>query len=281
MPQIKSYNNFSARRISSDMKHAQEAGYISRVPHFNTLLGFLNNAFTYDLLKKLITITAMPLSFLETDFGMDASGFGSYQYERWVRVRFQKAINGQSATRGWRNYVKAHICIGTETHIVSACDVTHGNLSDTKQLPYLVQQTSNNFNAKRYSADKAYSSRKNLQLIQALEAMPFIPFKSNAMPTTKGCPIWKAMYEFFENNKDKFEHFYHRRSQVESCFSQVKRKYGEFLKSKNFESQRNEVLLKFLVHNISTLIEYTFHTGIQIDFKSCEFKYKEIKDEQE
>ena len=30
----------------------------------------------------------MPLKKLEDQFSIDSSGFGSYQYERWMRVRF-------------------------------------------------------------------------------------------------------------------------------------------------------------------------------------------------
>jgi transposase len=270
---LKVYHNFSARRISSDLAHAKQAGYIQKHPHFNTLLSFLNNKFTYDLLQYFITISAMPLSCLEEDFAMDSSGFGSYQYERWQRVRFQKTLGSKSATRGWRNYVKAHISVGTRTHVVSAMEVTQGNLSDSKQLPYLVKQTSRNFNALRYSADKAYSSRKNMQLINSLNALPFIPFKTNSTGKSKGCLIWNAMFQYFDNNREKFDKYYHRRSNVESVFSMVKTKYGEFLKSKNFESQRNEVLIKFLVHNIACLVEQIFENNIDIDFSLCAEKY--------
>lgn len=270
---LKLYNGFSARRISSDMKHAEEAGYISKVPHFNTLLGFLNNDFTYDLLQRLITISAMPLKVLETDFAVDSTGFGACQYEKWMRVRFQKAINGKSSKRGWRNFLKAHVCIGTATHVITASEITEGNRGDSPQLPYLVKQTSKNFKPLRYSADKAYSSRKNFQLIHSLEALPFIPFKSNAQGTSKGCPIWSAMFTYFQMYREQFLSKYHHRSQVESCFSIVKRKYGEFLKCKNFTAQRNEVLLKFLVHNIACLVEQIFQNNVDIQFRKCASKY--------
>lgn len=266
---LKLYNGFSARRISSDMDHAHRMGFIEKVPHFNTLLNFMKEPATYEILKYLITISAMPVSCIETDFAMDASGFGSYQYERWIRVRFQKNINAKSSKRGWRNYVKLHISVGTNTQIITAAEVTYGNEADTKHLPYLVKQTSSNFNAEKYLADKAYSSRKNFKIISELNALPFIPFKSNTTGRSRGCPLWHAMFDYFNNNQEDFKHYYGQRAQSESAFSRIKRNWGEFLKSKTIESQRNEVLLKCLCHNISCLIAQIFEKNLKINFEEC------------
>jgi len=259
---IKLYHGFSARRISSDMNHSHRMGFIKKIPHYNTLLSFMKDPETYPILQYLITASAIPVSCIEKDFAMDGSGFGSYQYERWMRVRF----GGDTTKRGWRNYVKLHISVGTETQIISAAAVTHGNEHDTKQLPYLVKQTSANFNAEKYLADKAYSSRKNFKIIEELNALPFIPFRSNVTGKTKGCPLWHAMFDYFNNNEEDFKHYYGQRAQSESCFSRIKRSWGEFLKSKTFEAQQNEVLLKCLCHNISVLIAQIFEKNLKINF---------------
>jgi len=261
---LKLYNGFSARRISSDMNHAHRMGFINKIPHFNTLLSFMKDPATYEILKYLITLSAMPISCIETDFAMDASGFGSYQYERWMKVRF-----GDNTKRGWRNYVKLHISVGTNTQIITSAEVTYGNEADTKHLPYLVKQTSANFNAEKYLADKAYSSRKNFEIIAKLNALPFIPFKSNTTGKSKGCPLWHAMFDYFNNNQEDFKHYYGQRAQSESAFSRIKRNWGEFLKSKTFEAQRNEVLLKCLCHNIACLVAQIYERNLKINFEDC------------
>lgn len=262
---LKLYNGFSARRISSDMDHAHKMGFIEKTPHFNTLLNFMKDEVTYEILKYLVTLSAMPVSCVETDFALDGSGFGSYQYERWMKVRF----GGDKTKRGWRNYVKLHISVGTNTQIITAAEVTHGNLSDHNQLPYLVKQTSANFNAEKYLADKAYSSRKNFEIIAELNALPFIPFKSNTTGKSKGCPLWHAMFDYFNNNQEDFKHYYGQRAQSESAFSRIKRNWGEFLKSKTFESQKNEVLLKCLCHNIACLVAQIYERDLKINFEDC------------
>ncbi len=259
---LKVYNQFSARRVASDLDHTYRMGFIGKPPHFNTLIGFMNHPLTEDLLQYLITLSAMPLKSIETDFAMDASGFGSYQYERWMRVRFQRG--GQ---RGWRNYVKLHVTVGKNTQIITAAKVTYGNESDIKQMPYLLQQTNKGFDMQKVLADKAYSGRKMFELIATLNALPIIPFKSNATGTTRGSPMWRAMFEFFTERREDFNYFYGQRAQVESAFSRMKRNFGEFLKSKNHQAQKNEVLLKCVCHNIACLVNEIYQRGIKINFE--------------
>jgi len=54
--------------------------------------------------------------------------------------------------------------------------------------------------------------------------MPFIPFKKHANNRAERCPIWKAMYRHFHEQREEFMSHYHKRSNVESVFSMMKRK---------------------------------------------------------
>ena len=261
---LKVYSNYSGRKVSSDLYHAEQAGFIKKAPHFNTLNDFLNCPATHDLLQKLLMISALPLKHLEDQFSIDSSGFGAYQYERWKRVRFSQEYESKR-----RNYLKGHISIGTRTHIICACEVTFGFASDVKQAPELVKRTLANFDVKEFSMDKAYSSKRMLQLIESLGAMPMIPFKKGTNPNEKSPKVWTRMYNYFEKHQNDFMQKYHRRSNVETIFSMVKLRLGEFLKCKNFESQRNELLMKFICHNICCLIQEIFENEIHVDFKKC------------
>jgi transposase len=55
---------------------------------------------------------------------------------------------------------------------------------------------------------------------------------------------------------------YHKRSNVESTFSAIKRVFGDFVRSKNKTAQINEVLLKIICHNIRQIIFAMFELGI-------------------
>ena len=59
---------------------------------------------------------------------------------------------------------------------------------------------------------------------------------------------------------------YHKRSNVETTIMMVKTKLGDKLKSKNFIAQKNELLCKFIAHNIIVLIHEMHEFGINPDF---------------
>jgi transposase len=62
------------------------------------------------------------------------------------------------------------------------------------------------------------------------------------------------MLRYFKNHKEDFMKHYHKRSNVETVFSMVKRKFGSHVRSKYSIAQENEVLCKALCHNIVVLI---------------------------
>jgi len=78
------------------------------------------------------------------------------------------------------------------------------------------------------------------------------------------------MFDFYSEHYDLFMHKYHLRSNVESNFLMVKRKFGSHVRSKNEDSRDNEILCIFLCHNILLLIKGIFEFGIFPDFeKMC------------
>lgn len=267
---LKLYSNYSGRKICSDLEHARHLNYISASPHFNTMHDFLKCPATYDLLKKMLTISAMPLKELEDHFSMDASGFGSYGSESWRRVKYPDKYHKKT---NWRTFLKGHILIGTRTNVICSCEVTNAKVGDATMAPSLLQQVNGNFLIGEVSADKAYSSHRILQIIKSMDAMPFVAFRENTNPNQHSPEIWIKTYKYFQDNKEYFLKKYHLRSNVETTFSMVKMRLGEFLKCKNFESQRNELMMKFICHNICCLITQIFLNKIKIDFKKCEASF--------
>lgn len=59
---------------------------------------------------------------------------------------------------------------------------------------------------------------------------------------------------------------YHKRSNVESTFSAIKRKFGAAVRSKRFTAQVNEILCKVLCHNLSCLVHAMRELGIEPSF---------------
>lgn len=74
----------------------------------------------------------------------------------------------------------------------------------------------------------------------------------------------------FEAQNDQFLAHYHKRSNVESAFSSVKRKFGASVRAKTPAAQVNEVLLKCLAYNLSNMFASNFmQLYVITEFQIC------------
>jgi DDE family transposase len=120
-----------------------------------------------------------------------------------------------------------------------------------------------NFTMAEVSADKAYSSREMIAFVEQIGAEPFIPFRSNSKSKPNmPAPAWDRLFHYYNFRREEFLAHYHKRSNVESAFSSMKRKFGDFIRSKTDIAQINEALLKVLAHNIVCLVHSISELGI-------------------
>jgi transposase len=258
---LKTYLDFSSRRSESDIQLAMQLGYIDHTPHFNTVLKYLRKPEMKKILMKLIEVSALPLKEVESNFAMDASGFSTSMACNWHKSR-------QNFTE-YRMFKKAHVMCGVKTNVITHIEITDGYLHDTQMFETLLLNTKKNFSMKEVYADKGYISEKNLGIAVKNGVIPFIPFKKNVRDESNRMLIWRVMFRFFKDNKEEFLKHYHQRSNVESVFSMMKRKFGAFVRSKSDIGRENEVLCKALCHNICVLIQETFELGIKVDFQEA------------
>lgn len=156
---------------------------------------------------------------------------------------------------------------GVRTNIVVAVEVTGPNTGDAPRLPLLLEETAQDFNVRRVLGDKAYSSYANMECAAENGVTPFIMFRDNATTNT-GCETWDRLLHMLRFQKREFMQAYHKRSNVESTFSAIKRVFGDFVRSKNRTAQINEVLFKILCHNLRQVIFAMFELGIAPSFDS-------------
>ena len=127
------------------------------------------------------------------------------------------------------------------------------------------------FQMKEVSADKGYLGASNMLATLQRGAIPYIPFKSNSVPDSRGSygaksELWSRMYHFYALNRAEFLQHYHKRSNVESTFSMMKRKFGDSIRSKTDTAMTNETLCKVLCHNLVVLIHEMHELGIEATF---------------
>lgn len=257
----KVYVGFSSRRFGSDLKESQKAGLIHQAPHFNSVSNYFSNPKLTLILKELVTLSSLPLKAVETDFCVDSSGLSTSRFVRW----FNKKYGRETDNREW---VKLHLMCGVKTKIVTSVDVSGWKAHDTNYFVPLVESTARHFELGDVSADKAYLSRKNLEAVDGLGGVPYVPFKSNTLVPSESIEesAWAKMYYLFRYNSEEFMESYHKRSNIESAFSMMKGKFGDSLRSKSDTGQINEALCKVLCHNICVLIQAIHALGIESTF---------------
>jgi transposase len=254
---FKVYSTFSGRRFMSDLREAHSKGYLHALPHYNSIFNYLENPTLTPMLHALITESALPLKVVEADFAVDSSGFTTSRFIRWVDHKY-------GVVRQQHDWVKVHLRRGVKTNVVTSVEIRERDASDTKLLPDLVTTTAKHFDMREVSADKGYSSVKNVNIIAGFGAIPYIAFKS--IHSGKAGGLWEKMFHYFCFNRQDFLQHYHKRSNVESTFSMIKAKFRDHIRSKTDVAMVNEVLCKILCHNICCLIQAMYEVGIEPTF---------------
>jgi transposase len=250
---FKVYCGLSSRRFSTDLLEAHEKGFITKpIPGAKVTAFFEDDYFT-PILKNLIAFSARPLKAVETAFAIDSSGFGSTRYERWYDQKY-------GITRNRSVWVKAHIATGVKTNVVTAVRILEQHSGDCPQFAPLVKETKEGFQIDEVSADKAYVSVENFEVTAECGGQAYIAFKENNTGAAGG--LLEKAFHFFQFNQEEYMARYHKRSNVESTFSAVKRKFGDSVMSKTDTAMVNEVLCKFLCQNLTCLIQEQETLGI-------------------
>ena len=156
--------------------------------------------------------------------------------------------------------------VGVKTNVVTSVEITGSFAHDGPLLPRLVEATARNFQMGTVLADKAYSSKRNIQAVSDNGATPYIPFRKGFTAGGDASTLWHKLWHYYHFNREEFLAHYHLRSNVESTFSMIKAKFGERLRSKTEIAQTNEVLLKVLCHNICCLIRSMSELGLEPTF---------------
>jgi hypothetical protein len=266
---LKVYCGLSSRRTHTDLEIAFEKGYTSKQVPGAKVTAFFEDAYFTPILKDLIAFSASPLHPLETRFAIDSSGFSSCRYEDYYDYK-----HGSGMPRRRCTWVKCHVASGVSTHCVTAVRILDKDAADCPQFVPLLKETRKGFEIDEVSADKAYASLENFEEVAACGAQGYIAFKSNTTGGVGG-HFEKAFHLFLANREEYLDH-YHARSNAESTFSAVKRKFGASVMSLTDTAMVNECLVKFLCQNLSSLVQAQEKLGLVPTF----WKDEPIDDEE-
>jgi transposase len=256
---FKVYSTASIRRFMSELIQASAYGYIESVPHYNSILNAFQSSDLTPVLYDLIRESSLCLKLVEADFAVDSSGFSTSRSLQWYNTRY----GHEQENHDW---MKVHLMCGVKTNIVTSVETTGSYANDSPKLRPLVEATAQNFHLGDVGADKAYSSKANLELVTALGGMPYIPFKARTTGEANGSVQWQKLWRIYQYRREEFLAHYHQRSNVESTMWMIKSKFGEHIRSKTDTAMTNELLCKVLCHNICVVIQSIYELGIEPTF---------------
>lgn len=251
---FKVYSTLSARRFMCDLADAHTKGFITKTPHFNAISNALEMPSVTPILKTLIAMSGMPLKSVEVDFAIDSSGFATSRFVRWFDHKY-------GIVRQKYDWVKIHLMCGVKTNVVTAVEIGDRNAADCPQFGPLFEATRRRFDIREVSADSAYLSYANMEMVGQAGGTPFISFKDNTTAAQGG--LFAKMFHFYNLNRDEFLAHYHKRSNVETTNMMIKSKFGDSIRSKTDTAMVNEALAKVLCHNICCLIQSHHELGIE------------------
>ena len=202
---------------------------LKKVPDHSTLVKFHKRIKSINLdnllCKKCVKISAI-----------DSSGFETSH----MSYHYANAWNRQDKQR-YRRYLKVSIAIDTDSQYILSQKIRLGPRNDNIDFKSVMK----NINCKFVVADKGYDSKSNRYFVlRNMKAYPHIPRRKFS-----GVTYEKAGVPLRFNEK-----IYHQRSKVETVFSVIKRKYGSWILSRTFETQKKELLFRLVAYNIDRKI---------------------------
>jgi hypothetical protein len=115
--------------------------------------------------------------------------------------------------------------------------------------------------------DKGYDSEEIHELIRdTLNSCSLIPIRTRKRKRILGY-YRKRLAKSFDPDQ------YHQRNKVETVFSVLKRRFGEYLKARKYRLQVKEIKIKVVVYNLSRMISSFVILIIVEEFYRAIIKY--------
>jgi hypothetical protein len=158
-----------------------------------------------------------------------------------------------------KGYLKIHVAVNVMTKKILSMKVTDEHVHDSKALPELVgdiiksnSTTTTAIVVGKVFADGAYDGNDVFRCLADNGIMPCIKVRKNATVKLKTGHILRNLSVIFQKNdlqgwKDSVS--YGKRWIVETVFSSIKRMFGEYVYSVQFENMVKEMMLKASLYN--------------------------------
>ena len=238
---------------------------LSRVPHYTTLQKASQRLLVSVPAKRLLNATVrehlgrkrrIARAAIDST-GLDSSAASAYFVNR------RRYVGGPWKTVVYHRYPKLSLVCDVDSHFIIACQTARGPKVDIKEFQPLVTEALARVRLSQLAADAGYDSEANHRFARQECRIRSI------IPPTRGRPTDKpASGRYRRLMQTRFDlAAYRSRVQVETVMSMIKRRLEAFVRGRTAWSQRRELRLKVLTHNIMILISIeVFYTAVLTPF---------------
>ena len=208
--------------------------HLARAIHFTTI-----NKFALRIKQTYLEclISRMVMSSEESLVEIDGTGFTLNS-----RSPYFCTIAGEK-----KRFMQTNVAAEVKRRLILAVRLRRKRRNENIDVSYLMKQSAKQLPITAFLADKAYDSKINHDIAREHGTKFIAPLKERERFKIRG-------YQRRELHKKFPSEIYHQRVIIESIFSAVKRRFGHVLLAKRFNSQKNELLFRFVAYNAEKLV---------------------------
>jgi len=257
---IMAYHGMSYRRCRSDLELSKEMGILCAVPKRSTLCKYMNENSIKEQLISLIQQSAVYFISSESSMIIDSTWYPlkscltGYSNKPNFKRNMPREFNPMSKTR------KLHIALLKNSRIIAYANTSNGNRHDSPLFKEILSKVvENGFDIKVLLADAGYMSKSNYSFAQEKGVdNVFIDFRKNVTGKRAKSKAWRDAVYLWKNDKEYWHEVYRYRVIIEGFFSLLKKKFMNWLRTRNVIARDNEMLLKVLAYNLTILAKHTY-----------------------
>ncbi len=237
--------------LLTDSPTLVEAMNLTCVPHYTTLQKAAKRLLGLPTARRLLSATVrlhmkrrkrVARSAMDST-GLECSAASGY----FVRRRTRAAEPWKTVV--YHHFPKLGIVCDTDDHFVLAFSAGRGPRPDVDEFRPLLGEALRTVRISRLAADAGYDSEPNHRAVREDHGVRTI------IPAKHGRPTAKLPSGYYRRlMKTRFDRkAYRHRTQVETVMSMIKRRQGAHVRARTHHSQRRDLHLMALTHNIMIL----------------------------
>lgn len=256
---IMNYHSFSYRRSLSDIQILKELNFMSQVPKRATMNKYMQDPLFKNIIERLIEVSAISFSGIEDCLMIDSSQFFNKVLVTAEQRKKHQHRSSMFRTPPLTNTKKLHVCIARKSKIITCARTSKGTAHDHNFFDELISPTiKNGFRIKTVLADAAYNSKEHYIYCEENGIVGYLDFKKNSKLGRSQSALRRKQLIMYQDNKELWHEAYRFRVLVEGCFSSIKKRGRDYLRSLNDNAKDCEMLLKALWYNLG-IISKEYH----------------------